>query len=76
MAVAAPAPTGRKKKVKEWKSPDEGQGRLAAFMLSPTFLVLLLVIGLPILAGIRQSFYASGGLDARASSPRETPSRA
>ena len=39
------------KKVKEWKSPDEGQGRLAAIMLSPTFLVLLLVIGLPILAG-------------------------
>ncbi len=52
------------KKVKEWKSPDEGQGRLAAIMLSPTFLVLLLVIGLPILAGIRQSFYTSGGIDA------------
>ena len=66
MAVAAPAPAGSKspKKVKEWKSPDEGQGRLAAIMLSPTFLVLLLVIGLPILAGIRQSFYTSGGLDA------------
>ncbi|MGA8208735.1 MAG: sugar ABC transporter permease [Nocardioidaceae bacterium] len=65
MAVAAPAPAGSKrpKKVKEWKSPDEGQGRLAAFMLSPTMLVLLLVIGLPILAGIRQSFYASGGID-------------
>ena len=66
MAVAAPAPAGSKspKKVKEWKSPDEGQGRLAAIMLSPTFLVLLLVIGLPILAGIRQSFYTTGGLDA------------
>ena len=49
MAVAAPAPAGSKtpKKVKEWKSPDEGQGKLAAFMLSPTMLVLLLVIGLP-----------------------------
>lgn len=66
MAVAAPAPAGSKgsKKVKEWKSPDEGQGRLAAIMLSPTMLVLLLVIGLPILAGIRQSFFASGGIDA------------
>lgn len=66
MAVAAPAPAGSKrpKKVKEWKSPDEGQGRLAAIMLSPTMLVLLLVIGLPILAGIRQSFYTTGGIDA------------
>jgi multiple sugar transport system permease protein len=65
MAVAAPAPAGSKrpKKVKEWKSPDEGQGRLAAIMLSPTLLVLLLVIGLPILAGIRQSFYQAGGID-------------
>jgi trehalose/maltose transport system permease protein len=66
MAVAAPAPAGSKnpKKVKEWKSPDEGQGRLAAIMLSPTLLVLLLVIGLPILAGIRQSFFTTGGIDA------------
>jgi multiple sugar transport system permease protein len=66
MAVAAPAPVGsRGKKTKEWKSPDEGQGRLAAIMLSPTFLVLILVIGLPILLGIRQSFYTTGGLDAQ-----------
>ena len=66
MAVAAPAPVGsRGKKTKEWKSPDEGQGRLAAIMLSPTFLVLVLVIGLPILLGIRQSFYTTGGLDAQ-----------
>ena len=64
MATAAPARMGRPKKVKEWKAPDEGQGRLAAIMLSPTFLVLLLVIGLPILLGIRQSFFTSGGLDA------------
>jgi multiple sugar transport system permease protein len=66
MAVAAPAQAGSKrpKKQKEWKAPDEGQGRLAAIMLSPTFLVLILVIGLPILLGIRQSFYTSGGLDA------------
>jgi len=64
MATAAPARMGRPKKVKEWKAPDEGQGRLAAIMLSPTFLVLILVIGLPILLGIRQSFFTSGGLDA------------
>ena len=67
MAVATPAAkAGAKgpKKVKEWKSPDEGQGKLAAVMLSPTMLVLLAVIGLPILAGIRESFYTSGGLNA------------
>jgi multiple sugar transport system permease protein len=66
MSVAAPAQAGTnapKKKVKEWKSPDEGQGKLAAIMLSPTMLVLLLVIGLPILAGIRQSFFTTGGID-------------
>jgi multiple sugar transport system permease protein len=66
MAVATPAAqAGAKgpKKVKEWKSPDEGQGKLAAIMLSPTMLVLLLVIGLPILAGIKESFYTSGGLN-------------
>lgn len=67
MAVAAPARKAgskRPKKVKVWKSPDEGQGRLAALMLSPTLLVLLLVIGLPILVAIRQSFYTAGGIDA------------
>ena len=67
MAVATPAAqAGSKgpKKVKEWKSPDEGQGKLAAIMLSPTMLVLLAVIGFPILAGIRESFYTSGGLNA------------
>ena len=65
MSVAAPArPAGPASPKKQWKSPDEGQGRLAAIMLSPTMLVLLLVIGLPILAGIRQSFYTSGGIDA------------
>ena len=67
MAVATPAAqAGSKgpKKVKEWKSPDEGQGKLAAIMLSPTMLVLVAVIGFPILAGIRESFYTSGGLDA------------
>jgi multiple sugar transport system permease protein len=68
MAVATPATQagakGPKKKVKEWKSPDEGQGKLAAIMLSPTMLVLVAVIGFPILAGIRESFYTSGGLNA------------
>ena len=74
MAVAAPAPVGsRGKKTKEWKSPDEGQGRLAAIMLSPTFLVLVLVIGLPILLGIRQSFYTTGGLDAQRLRDRGRP---
>ncbi len=68
MAVATPttaAGPNPSKKQKVWKSPDEGQGRLAAFMLSPTMLVLMAVIGLPIVAGIRQSFYTEGGLNAQ-----------
>ncbi|GLZ15719.1 ABC transporter permease [Actinomadura sp. NBRC 104425] len=40
-------------------------GRLAAVLLSPTFLVLALVVGYPILAALRESLYRRGqGLDA------------
>jgi multiple sugar transport system permease protein len=37
----------------------EDQSRLAAGLMSPTFLVLLLVIGYPIVAGIRQSLFTT-----------------
>jgi multiple sugar transport system permease protein len=54
--VAAPAPpappagaTGAKRK--------EGVGRLAFLLISPTFLVLGLVVGYPVLAAFRLSFY-------------------
>jgi multiple sugar transport system permease protein len=54
----APAP-----KVK--KSTDmRQQGRLAAYLLSPTLVVLLAVIGYPLLAAVYQSFFTQGGVDA------------
>lgn len=57
--AAAGAPRGR------GKSDVQGTRRLAALLLSPTLLVLALVIGYPVLAGFRESLYARGeGLDA------------
>jgi multiple sugar transport system permease protein len=41
------------------KRSIEDQRRLAAGLMSPTFLVLLLVIGYPIIAGIRQSLFST-----------------
>ncbi|MEU5991081.1 sugar ABC transporter permease [Spirillospora sp. NPDC047418] len=56
---AAGAPRGRGRDV-------QGTKRLAALLLSPTLLVLALVIGYPVLAGFRESLYARGeGLDAQ-----------
>jgi multiple sugar transport system permease protein len=44
----------------------QGSGRLAALLLSPTFLVLALVVGFPIVAALRESLYQRGqGLDAQ-----------
>ncbi|RJL24185.1 carbohydrate ABC transporter permease [Bailinhaonella thermotolerans] len=54
-------PTGRSRRA---KVADSG-GRLAALLLSPTMLVLALVIGYPVLAGFRESLFTRGeGLDA------------
>lgn len=53
------SPTPKPKKV----SRPEG-GRLAAAMLSPTMIVILLVVGYPIVAAIRESLYRQqSGLD-------------
>jgi multiple sugar transport system permease protein len=42
----------------------QGSGRMAAVLLSPTFLVLALVVGYPIIAALRESLYRrSQGLD-------------
>ncbi|MGW3045494.1 carbohydrate ABC transporter permease [Kitasatospora sp. NPDC001159] len=42
-----------------------GEGRLAVALLSPTFLVLGLVVGFPLVAALRESLYRQGqGLDA------------
>lgn len=37
-----------------------GQGRTAALLLSPTFLVLALVVGYPLVAALRESLFRSG----------------
>jgi len=54
-APTTPAPTPRKSS--GVKSRTEGVGRLAALLISPTFLVLGLVVGYPILAAFRLAFY-------------------
>ena len=43
----------------------QGSGRLAATLLSPTFIVLALVVGYPVIAALRESLYQRDqGLDA------------
>lgn len=54
--VAAPAPPAETKARPTRRT--EGVGRLAALLLSPTFLVLGLVVGYPILSAVRLSFYS------------------
>ncbi len=55
-SVVGPPPG---KKVRR-TSFNEGTGRLAALLLSPTLIVLLLVIGYPIISALRESLYSSG----------------
>ncbi|MFL6051528.1 MAG: carbohydrate ABC transporter permease [Actinoallomurus sp.] len=51
--------------VKPKKRDVQGSGRLATVLLSPTFLVLALVVGYPLIAALRDSLYQrSQGLDA------------
>lgn len=55
--VAAPARPGRRRR-------RAGEGRMAATLLSPTFLVLGLVIAYPLLSAVHQSLYQQrAGLD-------------
>ncbi|WP_238165968.1 carbohydrate ABC transporter permease [Kribbella caucasensis] len=42
---------------------DEGTGKLAAILLSPTMLVLGLVVLFPIISALRESLYQPGGVD-------------
>jgi multiple sugar transport system permease protein len=48
------------------KNPlSDGQGTLAAILLSPTMLVLLVVVGIPIIMSVREAFFAiPSGVDA------------
>ena len=48
---------------KKERRHDEGTGRLAALLLSPTLIVIGLVVVLPILMALRQSLYQAGGVD-------------
>ncbi|WP_255950838.1 carbohydrate ABC transporter permease [Streptomyces odontomachi] len=57
---AAPSPARPRR-----RGAGRGEGTLAALLLSPTLVVLALVIGYPLLAALRESFYRQGeGLDA------------
>ncbi|GAA4071435.1 sugar ABC transporter permease [Actinomadura miaoliensis] len=66
--IAAPEqpPSGRTGARAAGRRGDpQRSGRLAAILLSPTFIVLALVVGYPILAALRESLYRRGqGLDA------------
>ncbi len=43
---------------------SDGQGRLAALLLSPTMIVLVVVVGIPILLAIREAFFErNSGVD-------------
>jgi multiple sugar transport system permease protein len=45
---------------KRQRRHDEGTGRLAALLLSPTLIVLFLVVVYPIVSALRESLYTSG----------------
>lgn len=44
--------------IKKASSRTKGEGRLAAMLISPTMIVLLLVIGFPIISAMRESLYS------------------
>ncbi|GAB2569710.1 carbohydrate ABC transporter permease [Kribbella endophytica] len=57
---ASALPAEPKGKVKRQTTFDEGTGKLAALLLSPTLLVLALVVVYPIISALRESLYTSG----------------
>jgi len=64
-ATKAPPPGATGTKERRAKGDPQGSRRMAAIMLSPTLLVLALVVGYPVLAGFRESLYTRGqALDA------------
>jgi multiple sugar transport system permease protein len=62
--VTATAPVAerpaKEKKPRRQQRFNEGTGRLAAILLSPTLLVLALVVVFPIIAALRESLFQSG----------------
>jgi multiple sugar transport system permease protein len=62
-ATAPPAGPTKARKQSPEQSP-QGSGKLAALLLSPTFIVLGLVIAYPLISAFRESLYTKGeGLD-------------
>lgn len=60
MTVSAPVAERPAKKPKRQQRFDEGTGRLAAILLSPTLVVLALVVLFPIISALRESLFQSG----------------
>jgi multiple sugar transport system permease protein len=61
MSVSAPVNNRSEAKPKKRRTNfNEGTGRLAAILLSPTLIVLALVVLYPIVSALRESFYQSG----------------
>jgi multiple sugar transport system permease protein len=59
-APVAERPAKEPKQPKRQQRFNEGTGRLAAMLLSPTMLVLGLVVLFPIISALRESLYTSG----------------
>lgn len=59
-AQLAERPSKQPSKPKRHTSFNEGTGRLAAILLSPTLIVLALVVVYPIISALRESLYTSG----------------
>ncbi|WBQ04224.1 carbohydrate ABC transporter permease [Kribbella sp. CA-293567] len=58
-SASVPVPAGSGKP-KRQTSFNEGTGKLAAILLSPTLIVLALVVVYPIISALRESLYTSG----------------
>ncbi|WP_020392413.1 carbohydrate ABC transporter permease [Kribbella catacumbae] len=66
MSASAPVaarPANEPPKSGKARRHDEGTGKLAALLLSPTLLVLGLVVMFPIISALRTSLYKPGGVD-------------
>ena len=61
--ITTPPPTEAPPRQPGRSKSERESGRLAAMLLSPTFLVLALVIGYPLLAALWQSMFTEGGVD-------------
>lgn len=59
--VAADAANTPKRRRRQAKTLNDGQGRLAAILLAPTLLFLTIVVGYPVLKAIYSSFLTDGG---------------